>query len=165
MPLIICSVTACRVIAKIKEENEMRIINKILFWLEMFLGLIIIVIVIFGLVLFIRLISQHHVATWDEFHTTFEIIMGNLFLLVIGLEMAIMMIRRRVELLPEILAFVLARKLLLSTTEIYDIILGVFAIAGLFAVRKYLVKCEGCLSFERLVASGEANYEKEKKEK
>ncbi|MFH1859527.1 MAG: hypothetical protein ABH870_00695, partial [bacterium] len=96
-------------------------------------------------------------------HTTFEIIMSNLFLLVIGLEMAIMMIRRRVELLPEILAFVIARKLLLLTTGIYDIILGVVALAGLFAVRKYLVKCEGCLSFERLVAGGEINYKEEKK--
>ncbi|MBU1600193.1 hypothetical protein KKG61_08865 [bacterium] len=143
----------------------MRFINKLLFWFEMVIGLIIIAIVVFGMVLFIALISQHHVVSWSEFHETFEIIMGNLFLLVIGLEMAIMMIRRRVELLPEILAFVIARKLLLLTTGIYDIILGVVAIAGLFAVRKYLVKCETCLRFERLVTSGEIKPEKGKEGK
>ena len=139
----------------------MKFINKLLFWLEIFLGLIIISIVIFGLVMFIGLISQHHVSSWSEFHSTFEIIMGNLFLLVIGLEMAIMMIQRRIELLPEILAFVIARKLLLTTTGIYEIMLGVVAITGLFAIRKYLSKCETCLRFERLIASGEAKKEKE----
>ncbi|MFH1097419.1 MAG: hypothetical protein V1749_07970 [Candidatus Desantisbacteria bacterium] len=138
----------------------MKIINKILFWLEIFLGLMIIAIVIFGLVMFIGLIAQHHVTSWGEFHSTFEIIMSNLFLLVIGLEMAVMMIRRKIELLPEILAFVIARKLLLSTTGIYDIAIGVLAIAGLFSVRKYLIKCDGCLSFERLVAGGEVKTER-----
>ena len=139
----------------------MKFINKLLFWLEIFLGLIIVSIVILGLVMFIGLISQHHVSSWSEFHETFEIIMSNLFLLVIALEMAVMMIRRRIELLPEILAFVIARKLLLTSTEIYEIMVGVFAIAGLFAVRKYLSKCETCLQFERLIASGEVKLEKE----
>ncbi len=139
----------------------MKLINKLLFWLEIFLGLIITSIVIFGLVMFIGLISQHHVSSWSEFHSTFEIIMGNLFLLVIGLEMAVMMIRRRIELLPEILAFVIARKLLLTTIGIYEIMLGVAAIAGLFAIRKYLSKCETCLQFERLITSGEVRLEKE----
>ncbi|MBI4753205.1 hypothetical protein HY793_02375 [Candidatus Desantisbacteria bacterium] len=139
----------------------MRIINKLLFWMEMFLGLIIISIVIFGLVMFIGLISQHQISSWTEFHSTFEIIMSNIFLLVIGLEMAVMMIRRKVELLPEILAFVIARKLLLLATGIYEIMLGVLAIAGLFAIRKYLIKCEGCLNFERLCASGEVKVKVE----
>ena len=139
----------------------MKFINKLLFWLEMFIGLIIIAIVIFGLVMFIGLIAQHQVTSWSEFHSTFEIIMGNLFLLVIGLEMAVMMIRRRIELLPEILAFVIARKLLLLTTGIYEIAIGVVAIAGLFAIRKYLTKCETCIRFERLITSGEIKPEKE----
>lgn len=138
----------------------MKFINKLLFWLEMFLGAIIIAIVIFGLFMFIVLIVQHQITSWDEFHLTFEIIMSNLFLLVIGLEMAVMMIRRKIELLPEILAFVIARKLLLSTTGIYEVMLGVVAIAGLFATRKYLVKCDGCLIFERLVTSGDVKPEK-----
>ncbi len=142
----------------------MKLINKLLFWLEIFLGLIVIAIVIFGLVMFVGLISQHQVTSWGEFHSTFEIIMGNIFLLVIGLEMAIMMIRRRVELLPEILAFVIARKLLFLTTGIYEIILGVVSIAGLFAVRKYLIKCKGCINFERLVASGNVKSEEDDNE-
>ncbi len=142
----------------------MKFINKLLFWLEIFLGLIIVAIVIFGLAMFVTLITQHRIVSWGGFHTTFETIMSNFFLLVIGLEMAIMMIKRRVELLPEILAFVIARKLLLLTTGIYDIVLGVVALAGLFAIRKYLVKCRECLTFERLVTSGEVKIEKEDKE-
>jgi len=70
----------------------MKIINKLLFWLEMFLGLIILSIVIFGLVMFIGLIAQHQITSWSEFHSTFEINMSNIFRLVIGLEMAVMMI-------------------------------------------------------------------------
>jgi len=54
--------------------------------------------------------------------------------------------------------------LLLLTTNIYEIILGVLAIAGLFAVRKYLAKCETCIRFERLVASGEIKPEKKGEE-
>jgi len=54
--------------------------------------------------------------------------------------------------------------LLLLTANIYEIILGVLVIAGLFAVRKYLAKCETCIRFERLVASGEIKPEKKGEE-
>ena len=140
----------------------MKFIERLLFWAELALGMTVMVMVVFGLFMLVTSISQLPAAAWSwgSFHDTFEKLMINLLLLVIGLEMTVMMIRRRIELLPEILAFVTARKLLIITSTTYDLLLGVGVIAGLFVIRKYLVKCEDCLRFERLVHSGEIKQDK-----
>ncbi|MBU0899409.1 hypothetical protein KKB54_01120, partial [bacterium] len=58
------------------------------------------------------------------------------------------------------LAFVVGRKLLLMIPNTYELIIWVLAVGALFAIRKYLTKCEGCLKFERLTLTGEIRQDK-----
>jgi hypothetical protein len=49
-----------------------------------------------------------------------------------------MLIRRTPESLIEVIFFVIARKMLIKTDHFYELLIGVAALAGLFAIRKYL---------------------------
>jgi hypothetical protein len=79
----------------------------------------------------------HHVQE-HSLHHVLEELLADILLLVIGIELAIMLIRRTPESLVEVMFFVIAFKMLIETTMFYELIIGVAALAGLFAVRKYL---------------------------
>ena len=74
----------------------------------------------------------------EGLHTAFEEVLSDILLLVVGVELAIMLIRRTPESLIEVMFFVIARKTLIKTENFYDLLIGVVALAGLFAIRKYL---------------------------
>jgi hypothetical protein len=59
-------------------------------------------------------------------------------LLVVGIELALMLVRRTPEALIEEMFFVVARKMLITAGSFLDLIIRVAALAGLFAIRKYL---------------------------
>ena len=69
----------------------------------------------------------------------FENILSALLLLVVGVELAIMLCLRRPESLIEIMFFVIARKVLIKTHHVYELIIAVAAMGALFAIDKYLV--------------------------
>ena len=89
----------------------------------------------FNLVFYLRMV---HTPPPDAAYGTFQALIGHVLLLVVGLELAIMLIRHTLNSIIEVLLYVVARKLLVSATSGQDFILGVAAIAGLFAIRKFL---------------------------
>jgi hypothetical protein len=68
----------------------------------------------------------------------FEEVLSSILLLVVGVELAILLVRRTPESLVEVMFFVIARKMLIKTDTFYQLLIGVVALAGLFAIRKYL---------------------------
>ena len=64
--------------------------------------------------------------------------LGYILLLVIGLELALMLIRHTPGSVIEVMFFAIARKVLIYTTETYEFLIGVVALAGLFAIRRFL---------------------------
>ena len=125
------------------ESKSLRIIEK-------FLALFLLVLVIWGSV--ILMLSIPWVNLPDNmltFHKTLEQVLSDILLLVVTLELAILLVHRKIEYLLDIMLFVIARKTLLGGAETVDIAIGVAALAALFAVRKYLLLCPGCV----LVAS------------
>jgi hypothetical protein len=64
--------------------------------------------------------------------------LGYLLLLVIGLELALMLIRHTPGSVIEVMFFAIARKILIYTNETYEFLIGVVALAGLFAIRRFL---------------------------
>lgn len=71
-------------------------------------------------------------------HHSFEELLSDVLLLVVGIELAIMLIRRTPESLVEVMFFVIARKMLIKTDHVVELLIGVAALGGLFAIRKYL---------------------------
>lgn len=104
-----------------------------------------IIVVIWGLVILALSIPWFSsISDFDNFRKMMEIILSDILLLVVGLELAGLLVHRKIELLIDIVLFVVARKMLISAYGSTEILLSVIALAGLFAVRKYLLLCPGC---------------------
>ena len=80
--------------------------------------------------------------------TNFQIILLNIefkqilsiaFNLVIGVEFTRMLYRHTPETVVYVLLFAIARLMILHSEDVLHLLVGVLAIAGLFAARKYLI--------------------------
>jgi hypothetical protein len=119
--------------------------SKSLRFVEKLLALFLLILVIWGAVILVLSIPWLQLPeNMLTFHKTLEQVLGDILLLVVTLELAIMLVHRKIEYLLDIMLFVVARKMLIGVTEITDIAIGVAALAALFAVRKYLLLCPGC---------------------
>lgn len=67
-----------------------------------------------------------------------ETFLGHTLLLVVGLELAAMLLKRSTGSVIEVMMFVVARKVIVQTKTTLDLVVGVAAIAGLFAIRRFL---------------------------
>ncbi len=111
----------------------------ILHWFEVGLAVLSIVFVILGIVVLLGEVTHFsELVHQASLHTVFENVLSDVLLLVVGVELAIMLVRRTPESLVEVMFFVIARKMLIKTDEFYELLIGVAALAGLFAIRKYL---------------------------
>lgn len=85
----------------------------------------------------------YYVITTHDFTQTYDLFQGfmaHTLLLVIGLELALMLLRHTPSSIVEVLIYALARKLLIHADTAYELFIGVAALAGLFAIRKYLME-------------------------
>jgi hypothetical protein len=75
---------------------------------------------------------------WRETDTFYDLIY-RVLLLVIGLELARTLVTHDLMAVLELLAFVIARKMLKPDLEALDIVLGVVGFVALLAARRYLM--------------------------
>ena len=71
-------------------------------------------------------------------HLEFEPILSIAFTLVIGLEFIRMLCKHTPETVIDVLLFAIARQLILYHEGTLPLLMGVLAIAGLFAIKKYM---------------------------
>jgi hypothetical protein len=110
-----------------------------LHWVEVGLATLSLVFVIYGIIFLVgELTHFNDLISRESLHIVFEDLLSDILLLVVGIELAIMLVRRTPESLVEVMFFVVARKMLIKTGTITELLIGVVALAGLFAIRKYL---------------------------
>ncbi len=110
-------------------------ILKVINALEVIFAVIIIVaVLIHGIGLFI----DTYVDITEGTFIFLERFISDILLLVIGLELAIVLIKHTPESVLQVMIFAVARKTLIYTDDAFEITLGVIALAGLFAIKKYL---------------------------
>ena len=110
-----------------------------LHWFEVAMAGLTVIFVILGVVYLVGEMTHFkELVEHSNLHHVFEELLSDLLLLVVGIELAIMLVRRTPESLVEVMFFVIARKMLIKTGEFYELLIGVAALAGLFAIRKYL---------------------------
>ncbi|MEA4915408.1 MAG: hypothetical protein VB061_12650 [Christensenella sp.] len=68
----------------------------------------------------------------------FSQFLSNAFSLVIGIEFTRMLIKHSADAAIEVLLFAIARQLIIAHPATWEMLVGVVAIAGVFAIRKYL---------------------------
>jgi hypothetical protein len=64
--------------------------------------------------------------------------LGHVLMMVVGVELIAMLVMHTPGSVIEVLLYAVARNMLIGSKETFDFILGVAAIAGIFAIRKYL---------------------------
>ena len=121
-----------------------RLSVEIMHWMESVLAVVAVLCVGYGIFILVISVPDFMSHGIVEFHKTFETILGDILLLVIGIELAILLVNRKIELLVDLMFFVVARKMLVQVDQVYELVVGVVALAGLFAIRKYLLICEEC---------------------
>ena len=113
--------------------------------IEYILAFFMIVVVIWGLgILALSIPWNGEISAFTDYRVMMEAILSDILLLVVGLELAGLLVHRKIEFLIDIVLFVVARKMLISAYGSTEVLLSVVALAGLFAVRKYLLICPGC---------------------
>ncbi|MDL2293681.1 transporter [Ruminococcaceae bacterium OttesenSCG-928-D13] len=75
----------------------------------------------------------------DVHHLDFNEFLSNVFNLIIGVEFTKMLCKHTPDTVVEVLLFAIARQVVITHGNIWESILGVVAIAGLFAIRKFLI--------------------------
>ena len=66
--------------------------------------------------------------------------LGHTLLLVIGLELVVMLVQHTPSSVIEVLLYAIARKIIVEAKTMFDIVLGILAIAGLFAINRISAK-------------------------
>lgn len=124
---------------RVREYQVLDILSELLHWFEVALaGISVAFVAIGGVYLTGELFGFSDAVAHTDLQTSFEDLLSDILLLVVGIELALMLVRRTPESLIEVMFFVVARKMLIKTDTFWDLILGVAALAGLFAIRKYL---------------------------
>jgi hypothetical protein len=129
---------------RVREYQVLDVLSELLHWFEVVLaGVSVAFVAVGGIYLIGELLGFGDAIAESDLQTSFENLLSDILLLVVGIELALMLVRRTPESLIEVMFFVVARKMLLKTDTFWDLLLGVAALAGLFAIRKYLQSAPG----------------------
>ena len=113
-----------------------KLLSRALVYVELFIAVVLLIAVLLGMVGLIASMGVFHGDPFDYSH--FSEFLANAFTLVIGIEFVRMLVKHTAGSVVEVLLFAIARQLVLNHNGTLDTLLGIVAIAGVFAVRKYL---------------------------
>lgn len=113
-----------------------KILSKAMQFIELFIALILLIRVLLGVV---GLIGSMGIFHGDPFgYTGFSDFLASVFSLVIGIEFVRMLVKHTASSVVEVLLFAIARQLIVEHTSPVENLIGIVAIAGVFAIRKFL---------------------------
>lgn len=126
-----------------KKLSEKSLVLKIAYIFESLLAMVVLIAVFLGTIDVLRMIWHSYIVeyTTPVQYAQFNDLLGQILLLVIGVELVVMLSLHIPGALIEVLLYAIARKLLLlpKSEGMLDLLFGIMAIAGLFAIRKYLL--------------------------
>lgn len=114
-------------------------LEKITYVLEMIITGLIAIGVIIGLINLVRYFPAIFVADARESYEIFQSFLAYALVLIVGVELMLMIINHSIKAIIELILFVIARKMLIYSHTMKDLVLGTIAIAIVFAVLKYLI--------------------------
>ena len=107
-------------------------------WIEIALAILVIGAVIVSCKDILTMIYQIYQSEASVAYKMLQGLLSHILLVVVGLELALMLISHSAANVLEVILYAIARKMLISSTNTMDILLGVVAITLIFAVDKYL---------------------------
>lgn len=115
------------------------ILNRIAYYIEIAMSFVLLATVV---VLLVELVASSGLFSFTGNHLEFTSFLSQAFNLIIGVELTKMLCRHTPETVVEVLLFATARQVIVSHSGSMEILTGVIAIAGLFAVKKFLLTGE-----------------------
>lgn len=129
-----------------KISDRKKVFIKLSHILEILLAVVVMVVVVLGIIDTMRIIWSAYIGDFNNpvEYNQLNDILGQILMLVIGVELVVMLCLHKPVAVLEVLLYAIARKLLLipKSHSMLDLLLGVVAIGGIFAIKKYLVKDE-----------------------
>lgn len=127
---------------KMKAHDFKKNLTKFTMNLELILAVFLAIAIIIGFVSVFKQLG--YILETDSSHTyeVFKKFLGFILLLVVGVEMVLMLLSHSTSAILELVLFAIARKMLIYSENMTDLVLGTVAIAGVFAIKKYLMARE-----------------------
>lgn len=116
--------------------------SKVIIGIEMFLAALIIITVLAGAIALIVSTIQEGVAEHLLDYDNFQNILSYLLILIIGLELAIMLIQHQPSNIVDVMIYATARKMLIYSTDMVDGLIGVISIGILFIIKVALYRAK-----------------------
>ena len=107
-------------------------------WLETLLAILIVIGVVISGKDIVMLIYAVFITDATGSYQIFQSMLSHVLFIVVGLELALMLISHSAANVIEVILYAIARKMLISSSNTFDILIGVIALALVFAVDKYL---------------------------
>ena len=123
-----------------KKKFELNQLGTIANHFEVVIAIIILVIVAIRA---IEIVAEVFGAPLIILQLTFDRILSMTLALVIGVEFTKMLFKHTPESVLDVLLFAIARQVVMYHERTMDLLFGIVAIAGLFAIKKYLVEKKG----------------------
>lgn len=125
---------------------------------EFILAMVVIIVVVLGTLDTLRIIWGNYIVDFENpvDYEQLNNILAQILLLVIAIELVIMLTLHKTETILEVLLYAIARKLILlpKKDSMDDFLLGVIAIAILFAIKKYLIDSKDKVEIIEVVENG-----------
>lgn len=114
-------------------------IEKIVHVLELIIAVLIILGIIVGLVDLVKYIIEIMKASPNDAYKLFQVFLGHVLVLIIGAEFVLMILYHSINSILELLLFVIAKKMLVYSSTMLDLVFGIVAIAIVFVIMKFLI--------------------------
>lgn len=125
-----------------KISNFNKNITKLAVGLELVLAVALVIAILIGMVDVVKYIGYIFNADFVDTYDVFKSFIGFTFLLVIGIEFVLMLIAHSANAILELVLFVIARKMLIYSENMLDLLLATIAIVGVFVIKKFLLTQE-----------------------
>lgn len=116
--------------------------EKLTYVLEMVIAVLVSIGIIIGLVDLIRFFPAILTANRTDSYAIFQEFLGYSLVLIVGVELMLMIIKHSTREVLNLILFVIARKMLIYSQSMLDLVLGTLAIVLVFIIIKYLVPAD-----------------------
>lgn len=124
-------------------NRNSKVFMKIVHMLEMSLAVYILICVAAnGIYLIKNFPELIYMDSFQASYSLLEQLFAHILLLVIGLELDMMLVNHTTSAVIEVMLYAVARKMLIYTNTTLEMLIGVVALAGIFAIYKYLYSSE-----------------------
>lgn len=138
-------------------------INTIVHVLELVIALIIVFFLVIGIFNMIEYVTAFIASSPANSYAIFQNFLGFALSLIVGAEFIKMILHNSTEALLELILFVIARKMLIYSSTLLDLVLGTVALLIVFVIMKFLLT-ESSINLDRLKRRTKikTGYKKEK---